>query len=202
MSSPAAAFGALATVTIVNPDGSRVSATPESFLAGVSAATKNADGSYTIDTTPSDSAAYPLTTITELAIPKLVVGDGRLDTFSKFVVWAITDGQDSSMLPLGYAPLPLSLARQSLAVISTDSMPAPSESPTPSESPLDTGYVPLPDYTSGSTDSGTSTSVTVIERTSAFSAVPVQESGTSRLVGFVLVAAGLLALNTLRKERA
>ncbi len=222
LSSPAAAFGALPTVTLVNPNGSTVDATNDNFIAAVNEATKNADGTYSINTTPTNDNAYPLTTVSSVVVPELSTTDNRLSTVSDFLKWATTEGQDDSTLPLGYAKLPGSLVRQTLSVVDNIGVapkatptptptPTPSATPTPSLSPL----APLPTLPTLTTDLGTlpvaepvaatngaGAQVIVVHRASAFAKTNSDGAPTTRLIGLLLVAMGAYSITALIRSRA
>lgn len=200
VSSAAAEFGALSSVTIVDANGNNgVKPNPDSFLAAYEEATVADDGSYKFDYTPSNSDSYPLTTISSMVIPKLISGDSKIETFKSFISWVAIEGQGSDFLPRGYAPLPRELSAVAIRVsesMSQDATPTPT--PTPSASTTSTPTF-TNNFSSGSTaaiDSGATISVgatttTEAVRLSAFSESQVSASPLGRLLVFVLL--GLFA---------
>jgi phosphate transport system substrate-binding protein len=201
LSTPAAQFGALPSVTIVDPSsGNEVLPTNDALLAAFELATKAADGSYVFDFTPSDEDAYPLTTVSSLVVPKLTIGDSRIATFRNFVTWAVVEGQDDKYLPLGYAPLPRELSTSAIRIVEgmgVAASPTPTPTPTPSATTTDLSFGST-DF--GTTSGGESTQTTSasgttqfieIERLSAFSESGLGDSSLGRIGVFVVL--GLFA---------
>lgn len=212
VSSAAAEFGALPSVTIVDPESEvGVKPSPATFTAAYEEATLATDGSYKFDYTPSNSLAYPLTTISSMVLPKLPVGDVRIATFEKFISWAAIEGQRSDLLPRGYAPLPGELSVAAIRISeSISATPTPTPTPTPSESAEEVAAFVLNSGTTGSFDAGVvesetgATQIVTTEaiRLSAFSESQVPASPLGRLLVFVLL--GLFAgsaISTLRPRQ-
>ncbi len=198
VSSAAAEFGSLSSVTIVDSLGDAgVKPSNESFLAAYEEATKSEDGSYKFDYTPSNPNSYPLTTISSMVIPKLTAGDSKIETFQNFISWVTLEGQGSDYLPRGYAPLPTELTAAAIRVsesMSKDADPSLSSIPIPSASPAITPTV-ASSFDSGTTsaidsevtESGGVTTTTEAVRLSAFSESQISSSPLGRLLVFVLL---------------
>jgi hypothetical protein len=203
MSSAAAEFGALSSVTIVDSvGGGAVTPSTDSFTAAYEEATVAADGSYKFDYTPSNPLSYPLTMISSMVVPKLKFGDPKIQTFKSFISWVAIEGQDAKYLPLGYAPLPRALSASAIRISQTigqAAIPKPKPKPTPTSSETSTETAP-PDYGSGGTNTtpgsydpgttdngGTPNTTTEKVRLSAFSETQVSASPIARLLIFVLL---------------
>jgi phosphate transport system substrate-binding protein len=208
VSTAAAEFGALSSVTIVDSvGGSGVKPSVESFLAAYEEAVIASDGSYKFDYTPTNPLAYPLTTISSMVLPKLQFADPKIETFKNFVAWVAIEGQDAKYLPRGYAPLPRELSASAIRITQAIGQaqiptptptpvptptPTPIPTPTPFESPntnINTDYTPNVDPGPG--DSGEVSTTTQAVRLSAFSETQVSASPIGRLAIFVLL--GLFA---------
>jgi phosphate transport system substrate-binding protein len=203
VSSAAAEFGALSSVTIVDSvGGGAVKPTAEAFTAAYEEAVLAADGSYKFDYTPTNPLSYPLTTISSLVVPKLKFGDPRIETFKGFISWVAIEGQDAKYLPRGYAPLPRALSASAIRISqkigqaaipspTPITTPSPTPTPIPSETFLDS---PAPDYSSGGTytdTGGPPNTSTEKVRLSAFSETQAPASPLGRILIFVLL--GLFA---------
>lgn len=211
LSSATAEFGALATVTIVDSNGDNgVMPNPESFLAAYEEATLSSDGSYKFDYTPTNSNAYPLTTISSMVIPELISGDSKIETFKSFISWVTIEGQGSDFLPRGYAPLPRELSVAAIRVSESISQAAaPTPTPTPSPSATTT-LTSTNSFSSGSTasfdsegtESGGVTTTTEALRLSAFSESQISSSPLGRLLVFALLGVFVgSAISTLRLRK-
>ena len=211
LSSATAEFGALATVTIVDSNGDNgVMPNPESFLAAYEEATLSSDGSYKFDYTPTNSNAYPLTTISSMVIPELISGDSKIETFKSFISWVTIEGQGSDFLPRGYAPLPRELSVAAIRVsesISRAATPTPTPTPSPSAT---TTLTSTNSFSSGSTasfdsegtESGGVTTTTEALRLSAFSESQISSSPLGRLLVFALLGVFVgSAISTLRLRK-
>ena len=211
LSSATAEFGALATVTIVDSNGDNgVMPNPESFLAAYEEATLSSDGSYKFDYTPTNSNAYPLTTISSMVIPELISGDSKIETFKSFISWVTIEGQGSDFLPRGYAPLPRELSVAAIRVsesISQAAAPTPTPTPSPSATTTSTS---TNSFSSGSTasfdsegtESGGVTTTTEALRLSAFSESQISSSPLGRLLVFALLGVFVgSAISTLRLRK-
>lgn len=206
LSTAAAAFGALPSVTIVDSAGEGgLKPTVASFSAAFKEATKAADGSYQFDYTPSNPKSYPLTTISSMVLPQLPAGDAKIKTFESFIEWAVIEGQRGEYLPQGYAPLPGLLSASAISISKSISQaPTPTTSPTPTPTPSASSTTTTPTFTnsfgsgsstttidSGIAESGGVTTTTEAVRLSAFSESQVSSSPLGRLLVFVLL--GLFA---------
>lgn len=184
VSTPAAEFGALPSVTIVDATtGDEVLPTSASLIAAFDEATKTDDGSYTFDYTPTNSEAYPLASVSSLVVPKLTTGDARLNTFRNFVTWAVVEGQDSKYLPRGYAPLPRELSTAAIRIVDAMAV-SPTASPTPT--PTASTSLSMTDFGTTGFDSSSQTTDT----TSTTAAGPTEFIEVQRLSAFA--DAGLL----------
>jgi hypothetical protein len=212
VSSAAAEFGALSSVTIVDSvGGGAVKPSADSFTAAYEEAVLAPEGSYKFDYTPTNPLSYPLTTISSMVVPKLKFGDPRIETFKGFISWVAIEGQDPKYLPRGYAPLPRALSASAIRIsqkIGQAAIPKPKPTTTPSVTPTPTpsetvSDSPAPDNGSGSTttdsgnndtgtsDTGGTTTTTEKVRLSAFSETQVPASPLGRILIFVLL--GLFA---------
>ena len=194
LSTPAAEFGALSSVTIVDAsNGNEIRPNPESFLAAYEEATLATDGSYKFDYTPTNSGSYPLTTLSSMVIPKLNSGDTKIETFKGFISWVAIEGQGAEYLPRGYAPLPRELTASALRVaesISKEATPSPSVTPAATfTNNFNSGSIAT--FDSGVTQSPGVTTTTEAMRLSAFSEPQVSAGSIARLMVFVLM--GLFA---------
>ena len=183
---------------------------PESFLAAYEEATLSSDGSYKFDYTPTNSNAYPLTTISSMVIPELISGDSKIETFKSFISWVTIEGQGSDFLPRGYAPLPRELSVAAIRVSESISQAAaPTPTPTPSPSATTT-LTSTNSFSSGSTasfdsegtESGGVTTTTEALRLSAFSESQISSSPLGRLLVFALLGVFVgSAISTLRLRK-
>lgn len=87
-------------------------------------ATRNADGTQNLADvfTSPETEAYPISSYNYAIVPTdaSVLSSGEANTLSRFLLWAITQGQ-ATMAKIGYSPLPRPLVQQGLDVI--DSLP-------------------------------------------------------------------------------
>jgi ABC-type phosphate transport system substrate-binding protein len=211
VSTAAAEFGALSSVTIVDSvGGSGVKPSAESFLAAYEEASVAADGSYKFDYTPTNPLAYPLTTISSMVLPKLEYADPKIETFKSFISWVAIEGQGTDYLPRGYAPLPRELSASAIRIsqsIAQVQIPTPTISPTPTPTPSESATSDSNSGTTNNVDQGTGGSggvstTTQAVRLSAFSETQIAASPVGRLVIFVLL--GLFAgsaISTLRLRK-
>jgi len=209
VSTAAAEFGALSSVTIVDSvGGSGVKPSAESFLAAYEEASKAVDGSYKFDYTPTNPLAYPLTTISSMVLPKLEYADPRIETFKSFISWVAIEGQGTDYLPRGYAPLPRELSASAIRISQAIGQaqiptPTPTPTPTPSESATsDSNSGTTTTVDPGTGGSGGVSTTTQAVRLSAFSETQIAASPVGRLVIFVLL--GLFAgsaISTLRLRK-
>jgi ABC-type phosphate transport system substrate-binding protein len=145
----------LPTVQIIASDGKAVGATAETLAAGYAAMTADpATGVRTPAYSSTDSAAYPLTTVTYAAVPQQTLSAKKIGYLKTFLSYATGAGQDDR-LPAGYVPLPADARKQAstsigaLASVGTakpSATPRPSSSPTtkPSHTPAPTSAAPPP----------------------------------------------------------
>jgi len=220
VSTAAAEFGALSSVTIVDAlGGGGVKPSVDSFTAAYEEASIAPDGSYKFDYTPANPLAYPLTTISSMVVPKLKFGDEKIQTFKSFISWAVLEGQGVTYLPRGYAPLPRELSVAAIRVSETigqAAIPTPKPKPTttpsatPTPIPSETATEsPTPDYNPGGTtsepgsiDSGGVSTTTEVVRLSAFAESQVPASPIGRIVIFALL--GLFAgsaISTVKRRK-
>lgn len=111
MDASTAAFYGLPTVCIqMDPswrtDGHQcVSADKDSFAAGAAAATPYTDGTYLPSLTPSDPAAWPMTTVSYLITPTGLKDPQRASWLRSLLTYSASDGQRPGTLPEAYAPI-------------------------------------------------------------------------------------------------
>jgi phosphate transport system substrate-binding protein len=213
VSSAAAEFGALSSVTIVDSVGNGgVKPSAESFLAAYEEASITADGSYKFDYTPTNPLSYPLTTISSMVLPKLAYADPKIETFKSFIAWTVLEGQGTDYLPRGYAPLPRELSASAIRIsqaIGQAQIPTPTTSPTASPTPTPSesetsnfNSGPTTTVDPGTGGSGGVSTTTQAVRLSAFTEPQIAASPIGRLLIFVLL--GLFAgsaISTLRPRK-
>lgn len=95
----------------VGPDAAAVS-------AAVDSADVPADLKVAMDYTPSDPAAYPISTVTFVVVPERVDDDATAAVLRGFLLFALGDGQDVAR-DLSFAPLPSSIADEAASLAET-----------------------------------------------------------------------------------
>ena len=106
----------LGIALIKNGGGQYVGPTADAVKAALATATPNADGTLKINYTPTDAAAYPISTTTYVLFSKTGLAAGKLTALKHFVAWVLGDGQ--KMAPdLDYAALPQTIIDKALAAV-------------------------------------------------------------------------------------
>ncbi len=156
--SSTAAFYGLPTVKIGNPDGSTVSATPDSILEGINDSTLASDGTLVpVWNNSADPDAYPMPNVTYLLAPTNKIDPNRGKTVAAFLSYAVLAGQSFVTGVDGYVKLPVTLVADSLSVAAQIPVPVPPPpavhtTPPPSLPPLPS----LPPTTGGNSVGGAS----------------------------------------------
>jgi phosphate transport system substrate-binding protein len=101
----------LGVAKIKNPAGSFVVPDDKSVPAALASATVPANLGITINYSPPDPAAYPITTVTYVIVPQKVPDATKGALLKDFILYAVGHGQQSAA-GLYYAPLPSSLDSQ------------------------------------------------------------------------------------------
>ena len=103
---------------VKNAAGVFVKADLSSVSAAAAGAAANMPDDFRVSITNAEGkTAYPISTFTWLLIPSHIADAGKRDAIKKFVVWALTDGQNSAESLL-YARLPKSVQTKELKAIS------------------------------------------------------------------------------------
>jgi ABC-type phosphate transport system substrate-binding protein len=108
-----------------------VAATPSTIAAALAAARRDSDGTVTLDPSAVPAGAYPLLDVTYLVLPTRAASAAKASALRSFVDYAVTSGQQPSVLPPSYAPLPSDLVAQAKHAASSISGPAPTPPPPP-----------------------------------------------------------------------
>jgi len=101
----------LGVAKIKNPAGSFVAPDATSVAAALASATVPSDLKVKINYTPTDPAAYPITTDTFVIVPQKPADAAKGKLLKDFILYALGPGQQSAA-GLNYAPLPTSLDNQ------------------------------------------------------------------------------------------
>lgn len=205
----------LNTASLENAGGQYVKPTTAGLLAGIEHSTVNADGvTRSIDPTAKDKAIYPLALQVSGGF-STAADEAERQEMADLLGYAASAGQVTGEqvgeLPIGYAPLPAALRKQTLAaraavLAGATATPSPSATPTaetsaptdPSGAPPDGGGgAPLapaePATDSGAPSNAPSPSASSAPATAAPAMIPVGSTPASGRM-MLLPALGVLAL--------
>ena len=188
MDSSEASFYGLNMANLENASGTFVAPTTTSVEAGLAAAqpcsavtSSCPAGTYSFDYSNPDPAAYPMPDITYAIVPT-VSQSAATTTAIQNLVTNLINFSTSAVLPAGYYPMPAGMAQAALTDLHTALYGSPpsasSAAVPPSNAPSASSVYSIPS-TSGSTDSGVSSSQPSSDATNGSSQTPVAAGTTT-----------------------
>ena len=106
----------LGVAKVRNPSGRFVGPTPEAVTAALDSSKVPENLQVEVSYTPSDPAAYPISTVTWALVPRRPADAARGRVLQSFLLYALGPGQRSAA-GLSYAPLPQPIAVRALSAV-------------------------------------------------------------------------------------
>lgn len=166
-----------------------------SVTAALDDATINPDGTLTLAFTGTNPTAYPISTTSYFIIPT-TMDSKKGENLKAFLTYALSSAGQSSVAPLGYAPLPAKVLSNALVMTATINPPATAAPTAPA---IQTGRVAGP-----STPARVTTTRSAATATSGAAALPRTgvNSGLLALLGALFVMSGAALVRRSSRARA